>query len=70
MSDVEQQIVEIIETRVRPSVAMDGGDIIYRGVINLERMRNGLASWEFVKIPTNIRIFFSKNFCRIFRPGN
>jgi len=31
MSDVEQQIVEIIETRVRPSVAMDGGDIVYQG---------------------------------------
>jgi Fe-S cluster biogenesis protein NfuA len=34
MSEVEQQIVEIIETRVRPSVAMDGGDIIYRGFEN------------------------------------
>lgn len=31
MSDVEKQIVEIIETRVRPSVAMDGGDITYKG---------------------------------------
>lgn len=31
MSDIEKQIVEIIETRVRPSVAMDGGDIIYKG---------------------------------------
>lgn len=31
MSDIEKQIVEIIETRVRPSVAMDGGDIIYQG---------------------------------------
>lgn len=31
MSDVEKQIIEIIETRVRPSVAMDGGDIIYQG---------------------------------------
>jgi len=30
-SEIEQQIVEIIETRVRPSVAMDGGDIIYKG---------------------------------------
>ncbi|KAJ6645184.1 NFU1 iron-sulfur cluster scaffold like, mitochondrial [Pseudolycoriella hygida] len=34
MSEIEQQIVEIIETRVRPSVAMDGGDIIYRGFEN------------------------------------
>ena len=34
MSDVEKQIVEIIETRVRPSVAMDGGDIIYQGFEN------------------------------------
>ncbi|WP_341756314.1 MULTISPECIES: NifU family protein [unclassified Candidatus Tisiphia] len=34
MSEIEQQIVEIIETRLRPSVAMDGGDIIYRGFEN------------------------------------
>lgn len=34
MSDVEKQIVEIIETRVRPSVAMDGGDIVYQGFEN------------------------------------
>lgn len=26
-----KQIVELIETRVRPAVAMDGGDIIFRG---------------------------------------
>ena len=29
LSEIEKQIIEIIETRVRPSVAMDGGDIIY-----------------------------------------
>lgn len=34
LSEIEKQIVEIIETRVRPSVAMDGGDIIYRGFEN------------------------------------
>lgn len=34
MGDIEKQIVEIIETRVRPSVAMDGGDIIYQGFEN------------------------------------
>ena len=34
MSDIEKQIIEIIETRVRPSVAMDGGDIIYQGFSN------------------------------------
>ena len=34
LGDLEKQIVEIIETRVRPSVAMDGGDIIYRGFEN------------------------------------
>jgi Fe-S cluster biogenesis protein NfuA len=34
LGDLEKQIVEIIETRVRPSVAMDGGDIIYRGFDN------------------------------------
>lgn len=33
-TEIEQQIIEIIETRVRPSVAMDGGDIIYRGFEN------------------------------------
>jgi len=31
LGDIEKQIIEIIESRVRPSVAMDGGDIIYRG---------------------------------------
>ncbi|MGI4776420.1 MAG: NifU family protein [Janthinobacterium lividum] len=39
-SDIEKQIIELIETRVRPSVAMDGGDIVYRGfedgVVKLE----------------------------------
>jgi NFU1 iron-sulfur cluster scaffold homolog, mitochondrial len=34
LSEIEKQIIEIIETRVRPSVAMDGGDIIYRGFEN------------------------------------
>ena len=40
MSDIEKQIVEIIETRVRPSVAMDGGDIVYQcfedGIVYLQ----------------------------------
>lgn len=30
-ADVIEQIKELIETRVRPAVANDGGDIIYRG---------------------------------------
>jgi Fe-S cluster biogenesis protein NfuA len=30
-ADVVEQIKELIETRVRPAVAGDGGDIIYRG---------------------------------------
>ncbi|MGB5076699.1 MAG: NifU family protein [Sphingorhabdus sp.] len=30
-SDIVDQIKELIETRVRPAVANDGGDIIYRG---------------------------------------
>ncbi|HJD55863.1 MAG TPA: NifU family protein [Rickettsia endosymbiont of Pyrocoelia pectoralis] len=34
LSDIEKQIIEIIETRVRPSVAQDGGDIIYKGFEN------------------------------------
>ena len=34
LGDLEKQIVDIIETRVRPSVAMDGGDIIYKGFEN------------------------------------
>ena len=29
--DVVEQIIELIETRVRPAVAQDGGDIIFRG---------------------------------------
>jgi len=40
LSEIEKQIIEIIETRVRPSVAMDGGDIIYKsfedGIVFLE----------------------------------
>lgn len=34
ISSIEKEIIEIIETRVRPSVAMDGGDIIYKGFEN------------------------------------
>lgn len=30
-ADIVAQIVDLIETRVRPAVAGDGGDIIYRG---------------------------------------
>ena len=30
-ADVIEQIKELIETRVRPAVAQDGGDIIYKG---------------------------------------
>jgi len=30
-SEIVAQIKELIETRVRPAVAMDGGDIVYRG---------------------------------------
>lgn len=29
--EVVQQIKELLETRVRPAVAMDGGDIVYQG---------------------------------------
>jgi Fe-S cluster biogenesis protein NfuA len=30
-ADVVAQIRELIETRIRPAVANDGGDIVYRG---------------------------------------
>jgi len=30
-ADIVIQIKELIETRVRPAVANDGGDIVYRG---------------------------------------
>ena len=40
ITEIEKQIIEIIETRVRPSVAMDGGDIIYRG------FKNGVVELE------------------------
>jgi Fe-S cluster biogenesis protein NfuA len=33
-ADVVAQIKELIETRVRPAVANDGGDIVYRGFAN------------------------------------
>ncbi len=40
LDEIEQQIVEIIEHRVRPAVAMDGGDIIFKsfedGIVKLE----------------------------------
>jgi Fe-S cluster biogenesis protein NfuA len=39
-SEIEKQIIEIIETRVRPSVAMDGGDIVYIG------FKDGIVSLE------------------------
>jgi Fe-S cluster biogenesis protein NfuA len=39
-SDIVKQIKELIETRVRPAVAQDGGDIIFRsfedGIVQLE----------------------------------
>lgn len=39
-SEIVKQIKELIETRVRPAVAMDGGDIVYHsfeeGVVRLE----------------------------------
>jgi len=34
LNEIEQQIAEIIENRVRPAVAMDGGDIIFRSFEN------------------------------------
>ncbi|MEO7654648.1 MAG: NifU family protein [Sphingomicrobium sp.] len=33
-ADIVEQIKELIETRVRPAVAQDGGDIVYRGYKN------------------------------------
>jgi len=33
-SDIIDQIKDLIETRVRPAVAQDGGDIVYRGYKN------------------------------------
>ena len=30
-SDIVKEIKELLDTRVRPAVAQDGGDIIYRG---------------------------------------
>jgi Fe-S cluster biogenesis protein NfuA len=34
LTEIEKQIIEVIETRVRPAVAMDGGDIVYVGFTN------------------------------------
>lgn len=39
-SEIISQIKELIETRVRPAVAQDGGDIIYRG------FRDGIVQLE------------------------
>ena len=33
-NDIVKQIKELIEIKVRPAVAMDGGDIIYRGFVD------------------------------------
>ncbi|WP_343346003.1 NifU family protein [Sphingomicrobium sp. XHP0239] len=33
-ADIIEQIKELIDTRVRPAVAQDGGDIVYRGYKN------------------------------------
>ena len=33
-SDIVKQIKELLDTRVRPAVAMDGGDIIYKNFEN------------------------------------
>jgi hypothetical protein len=38
-SDIVEQIKELIETRVRPAVAMDGGDIVYQD------FREGVAAF-------------------------
>ncbi|WPX95991.1 NifU family protein [Candidatus Bandiella euplotis] len=39
-SEIERQIIELIETKIRPAVAQDGGDITYKnfenGVVYLE----------------------------------
>ena len=36
-SDIERQIVEILDTQIRPAVAMDGGDIVF------DRFENGVV---------------------------
>lgn len=40
VDDITKQIIELIETRVRPAVAQDGGDIIFKsfdeGIVKLE----------------------------------
>lgn len=37
LSEIEQEIKELLETRIRPAVAMDGGDIIF------QRFENGIV---------------------------
>ena len=37
LSEIEQEIKELLETRVRPAVAMDGGDIVF------QRFENGIV---------------------------
>ena len=39
-SELEKQIRELIDTRVRPAVAQDGGDIVFRG------FKDGIVSLE------------------------
>ena len=33
-SDIVKQIKELLDTRVRPAVAMDGGDIVYQSLVD------------------------------------
>ena len=47
-SDIVKQIKELLNTRVRPAVAMDGGDIVYqrfeKGIVYLH-MQGSCSGW-------------------------
>ena len=49
-SDIIDQIKELLETRVRPAVAQDGGDIVYRGY------RDGTGRWRLLRPRLRLRI--------------
>ena len=46
-----QQIKELIETRVRPAVAQDGGDIIFKGFDGVQRHRLAASARVVRRLP-------------------
>ena len=48
-ADIIDQIKELIETRVRPAVAQDGGDIVYKGYRDTISVASGVVSGNQIR---------------------